>query len=435
MRRMVVVLVAGTLALAAMQSAPSSSPTSPNEAPAEFDGQTNGIVDQATHQADQETFDEVEDIPDGLGPIYNAQSCRECHQNPVSGGLSQITELRVGHRNSAGKFVNPSVPIADGTAVITGRTLINDRAICPNASFPNIQLQERVPETEKIRTLRTSLNLLGDGFIEAVPDETFKNLAADQCRKSHGKICGKAISVPILEASGTYRIGRFGWKDQHASLLSFAGDAYLNEMGITSRLMPTEVTTLCDTVPDPEDTPGADGLADIDRFARFMRATKAPPRDAQLADTASAKKGSVLFNKVGCAACHVRTLVTAPAGTPINGGTFTVPDALGGKQFHPFSDFLLHDVGTGDGIVIPVEEHFGRAYREMQSTFNITANRMRTPPLWGVRTRSRLMHDGQSLTFEDAILRHRGEAEGVRKNFRHLSEAEKKQLITFLKSL
>jgi len=435
MKRMVVILVVGTLALAAMQSAPSSSPTSPNEAPAEFDGQTNGIVDQATHQADQEKFDEVEDIPDGLGPIYNAQSCRECHQNPVSGGLSQITELRVGHRNSAGKFVNPSVPIADGTAVITGRTLINDRAICPNASFPNIQLQERVPETEKIRTLRTSLNLLGDGFIEAVPDETFKNLAADQCRKSHGKICGKAISVPILEASGTYRIGRFGWKDQHASLLSFAGDAYLNEMGITSRLMPTEVTTLCDTVPDPEDTPGADGLADIDRFARFMRATKAPPRDAQLADTASAKKGSVLFNKVGCAACHVRTLVTAPAGTPINGGTFTVPDALGGKQFHPFSDFLLHDVGTGDGIVIPVEEHFGRAYREMQPTFNITATRMRTPPLWGVRTRSRLMHDGQSLTFEDAILRHRGEAEGARKNFRHLSEAEKKQLITFLKSL
>src|SRR3989449_4483348 len=158
-------------------------------------------------------------------------------------------------------------------------------------------------------------------------------------------------------------------------------------MGITSRLMPTEVTTLCDTVPDPEDTPGADGLADIDRFARFMRATKAPPRDAQLADTANAKKGSVLFNRSGCAACHVRTLVTAPAGTPINGGTFTVPDALGGKQFHPFSDFLLHDVGTGDGIVIPVEEHFGRAYREMQPTFNITANRMRTPPLWGVRTR------------------------------------------------
>src|SRR5207302_8702052 len=98
MKRMVVILVLGTLASACMQSAPSSSSTSPNEATAEFDGQTNGIVEQATHAADQAKFDEVEDIPDGLGPIYNAQSCRECHQNPVSGGLSQITELRVGHR-------------------------------------------------------------------------------------------------------------------------------------------------------------------------------------------------------------------------------------------------------------------------------------------------------------------------------------------------
>ena len=435
MKGMAGILALGILAWAAMESAPGSSPTTPGEAPAGFDDQTNGVVDQATHQADLDTFDEVEDISDGLGPIYNAQSCRECHQNPVSGGLSQITELRVGHRDAAGKFVNPSVPIADGTVVITGRTLINDRAICPNASFPKIELQERVPETEKIRTLRTSLNVLGDGFIEAVQDETLKNLAAEQCRKSHGKICGKTIAVPVLEAPGTNRIGRFGWKDQHASLLSFAADAYLNEMGITSRLMPTEVTTLCDTVPDPEDNPGPDGLADIDHFARFMRATKAPPRDAKLADTANAKKGLFLFNKIGCAACHVQTFTTAPAGTSINGGTFTVPDAIGGKQFHPFSDFLLHDVGTGDGIVIPVEEHFGRTHREMQPKFNITANRLRTPPLWGVRTRSRLMHDGKSLTFEDAILRHRGEADGASKKFRHLTEAEKKQLITFLRSL
>jgi CxxC motif-containing protein (DUF1111 family) len=428
MKRTSVILALGTLAWAAMQAAPPEAPTG-------FDGVTNGVVDQTTHQADQAKFEEVENIPDGLGPIYNAQSCRECHQNPVSGGISQITELRVGHRDSAGNFVNPSVPIADGTVVITGRTLINDRAICPNGAFPNIQLQERVPATENIRTLRTSLNLLGDGFIEAVPDETLQSIAADQCRKSHGKICGKTISVPVVEAPGKYRIGRFGWKDQHASLLSFAGDAYLNEMGITNRLQPTEVTTLCDTVPDPEDQPGPDGLADIDHFARFVRTTKAPPRDTQLAQTADAQKGSDLFDSVGCAVCHVRTLETAPAGTAINGGTFTVPDALGAKRFHPFSDFLLHDVGTGDGIVIPVVEHFGRAYLEMQATFNITANRMRTAPLWGVRTRSRLMHDGASLTFEDAIVRHRGEAAKAAKKFHRLKNVEKQQLIGFLKSL
>ncbi len=405
------------------------------EAPAGFDGTTNGLVDQNTHQQDQKTFEEVEAISDGLGPIYNAQSCRECHQSPVSGGISQITELRVGHRNSAGQFVNPSVPIADGAAVITGRTLINDRAICPNGAFPDVELQERVPATENIRTLRTSLNLLGDGFVEAVPDETLRAIAADQCRKSQNKICGKTILVPVLEAPGKNGVGRFGWKDQHASLLSFAGDAYLNEMGITNRLLPTDFTTLCDTVKDPEDTTQADGLADIDRFARFMRATKAPPRDAKLANTADAQSGSKLFDSIGCATCHVRTLETAATGTVINGGTFTVPAALGSTEFHPFSDFLLHDVGTGDGIVIAVEEHFGRNYMAMQPSFNPTANRMRTAPLWGVRTRDRLMHDGESLTFSDAILRHRGEATQSRSGFVRLNAKEKEQLITFLKSL
>ncbi|MGH9703477.1 MAG: di-heme oxidoredictase family protein, partial [Candidatus Acidiferrales bacterium] len=249
------------------------------------------------------------------------------------------------------------------------------------------------------------------------------------------KICGKAIFVPVLEAPGKNRIGRFGWKDQQASLLSFAGDAYLNEMGITSRLLPEDFTTLCDTVQDPEDKPGADGLSDIDHFARFMRATKAPPRDATLASTPDAESGSKLFDSVGCATCHVRAMETAAAGTKINGDTFTVPDALGSKQFQPFSDFLLHDVGTGDGIVIAVAEHFGRRYMAMQPSLNPTANRMRTAPLWGVRTRSRLMHDGESLTFADAIARHKGEASQSRSRFARLTAKEKEQLIAFLKSL
>ena len=70
--------------------------TQPADAPTGFDGKSNGMVDDATHQADQAKFDETEDLGDGLGPLYNAQSCRECHQNPVSGGASQVSELRVG---------------------------------------------------------------------------------------------------------------------------------------------------------------------------------------------------------------------------------------------------------------------------------------------------------------------------------------------------
>jgi CxxC motif-containing protein (DUF1111 family) len=268
-----------------------------------------------------------------------------------------------------------------------------------------------------------------------VPDETLKAIAARQASETKGRIKGLAISVPVLEAPGTYAIGRFGWKDQHASLLSFSADAYLNEMGITSTLLRAEVVTLCDTVKDPEDAPEAGGMADIDRFTRFIRATKAPPRDARLAQTPDAVKGSAIFASIGCANCHLPSMETAPAGTKVNGGAFEVPPALGGKVFHPYSDFLLHDVGTGDGIVIAVPEHFGLRYMNMQSSFNPTANRLRTPPLWGVRMRSRLMHDAMSVTFADAIARHAGEACKERKKFKKLTESEKQQLFAFLRSL
>src|SRR5580692_449666 len=411
------------------------------DAPTGFDNKTNGMVDDATHQADQTTFEEVEQLSDGLGPLYNAQSCRECHQNPVSGAASQVTELRVGHQGPDGRFRNPDIPIAHGAEVISGRSLVNDRAICPNGAFPNKEIQERVPETETIRTLRISLNLLGDGFVEAVADQTFVELSKQQCKSSQGKICGQVLYVPIVEAPGQMGVGRFGWKDQHASLLSFSGDAYLNEMGITNRLQPDEVTKLCNTVSEPNDTPGADGLSDIDHFARFIRATKAPARDSQLASSALAMKGNALFVKIGCATCHVETLTTAPAGTKIDGGTFTIPAALGSVTFHPYADFLMHDVGTGDGILQATREHYGKKVFQMMSAylakqdFESSRNKIRTAPLWGVRLRPRLMHDGASLTFHDAIVRHAGEAAHVTQQFEKLKPDDQEAIIQFLKSL
>lgn len=411
------------------------------EAPTGFDNKTNGMVDDATHTADQAKFVEIEQIPDGLGPLYNAQSCRECHQNPSSGGSSQLGELRVGHRGPDGRFKDPEIPIARGAEIIKGRNLVNDRAICPNATFPSTEIQEHVPDSENIRTFRVAVNLLGDGFVEAVADQTFVDLAKEQCKKNHNKICGQVLYVPIVEAPGTTGVGRFGWKDQHASLLSFSGDAYLNEMGITNRLQPDEITNLCNTVSEPNDTPGPDGLADIDHFARFMRATEAPARDAQLAQTPNARQGAELFDKVGCDQCHVQTLTTAPAGIKINGGTFTIPDALGGKQFHPYGDFLLHNVGTGDGIVQSMTEHYGKrmysiTWRNLSiPEYENTANKIRTAPLWGVRMHSRLMHDGLSVTLLDAILRHAGEAEHVRDKFQKLKPSEKEALLEFLRSL
>src|SRR5215470_8676486 len=415
--------------------------TQPTDAPTGFDNKSNGMVDDATHQADQMKFDEVEQLSEGLGPIYNAQSCRECHQNPVSGGASQVSELRVGHNGPDGHFRTPDILIAHGAETISGRSLVNDRAICPSGAFPDKEIQERVPDTEKIRTFRLSLSLFGDGFIEAVPDKTFVDLSSNQCKSTHGKICGQVLYVPIVEAPGQMGVGRFGWKDQHASLVSFSGDAYLNEMGITNRLQPNEVTSICNTATEPNDPVGPDGLSDIDHFARFIRATKAPARDTVLASTVSAKKGEGLFEKIGCAICHVPALTTAAPGSKINGGTYVIPAALGSITAYPYGDFLMHNVGTGDGILQATPEHYGRqVFNQMTSymakqNFESSRNKIRTAPLWGVRLRPRLMHDGESLTLDDAILRHRGEASDVTKKFEKLSRADKDALLDFLKSL
>ncbi len=230
------------------------------------------------------------------------------------------------------------------------------------------------------------------------------------------------IQVPVVEAPGQNRVGRFGWKNQNCSLLSFAADAYLNEIGITSPMQPIENTSngrsvaAFDTVADPEDTG-----ADIASFALFMRSLKAPAIDAAQAATASAQRGSAMFDACGCAVCHVRSINTAPAGTAINGGTYAVPAALGDKTIHPFSDFLLHDVGTGDGIV----QNGGQLSRTM----------VRTAPLWGMRTRVRLMHDGLSVSRTDAILRHGGQAAGSVAAFARLSSAQQTDVLDFLNSL
>jgi CxxC motif-containing protein (DUF1111 family) len=399
-----------TYAVEAQPAAPAT------EAPTGFDNVTNGFIDQTLFDAALLKFVEQEGVAEGLGPVFNAQSCGECHQNPVTGGISQVAELRAGHL-SAGNFVDAP-----------GGSLINDRAT-------NAEIQERVPDRgENVRTLRMSMNVLGDGFVEAINSNALLAIANAQPGQSGGQIAGQFIQVPVFEADGAVRGGRFGWKNQMASLLSFSSDAYLNEMGITNRFNLVENTSmgrfvgfgsgfdlLADTQPcasAPAVNCGEDGTEDINLFAAFMRATKAPPRGAITAD---ANAGLNLFNAIGCNICHTASITTASVGTVINGGALTVGTALGNKIIHPYGDFLLHDIGTGDGIV--------------QNGGQSTANKIRTRPLWGVRTNDRHMHDGASLTFNDAILRHAGEATGVINRYRGLTATQQNQLIAFLQSL
>jgi len=377
---------------------------------------SNGLAEPAgdTFALDQARFETVHDPTTGLGPLFNASSCVTCHATPVSGSASQMTEIRIGHQDDNGNFVNPTITINDGQSTVGGRSIINDRAICAQA-------QEHVPTAETIRTLRAVLNTLGDGFVEAIDDNTLIAIAQGQPALSNGLIQGEVIQVPVLEAPGQTRVARFGWKNQHSSLLSFVSDAYLNEMGVTNRLKPTDSTNVCKTTMDPEDQPDSLGLADIDHFAQFIRGTQVPPRDTAIAATAAAQAGQMLFEQVGCNICHVESITTAPQGTSINGGAYTVQPALANKTIHPFGDYLLHDIGTGDGIV--------------QAGPMDTANKMRTAPLWGLRTKSRYMHDLASLTLQQAIARHKGEAREVTHQFNLLTATQQQQIITFLNSL
>ena len=401
----------------------------PTEAAAGFDGNSNGFAEEFCTRQDElvsspnspklpaeecnfetaeEEFTGPESVADGLGPIFNAAGCAECHSanpafdqnNPerkLIGATSEITERRAGFWDGATFRDHP------------GGSLIHNRSL-------RTYEQERVMPGHNVIALRSTISVLGDGFVEAIANETLRAIAAHQPLDQRGQV----ISVPVLEKPTTTRVGRFGHKAQQASLVSFSADAYVNEMGITSPLQPDEPTFNGVAVEDPVAGIDDEGV-DVELFALFMRSTKAPPVDQAIADTDDARAGRQIFGQIGCAVCHTPTIVTAPPGTLINGGALRVANALGNKIIHPFSDFLLHDLGTGDGIV--------------QNGGLSTRNKIRTAALWGLRTRGRFMHDNLSFSVEDAIARHGNQGARARSRFGRLSASDKKRLLAFLLSL
>ncbi|HVI73098.1 MAG TPA: di-heme oxidoredictase family protein, partial [Pyrinomonadaceae bacterium] len=579
----VIAFFASALIISLVLTPTATSQSGPTEAPALFDNLTNGFTDQATFDADRAAFEEREEKADGLGPIYNAQACVECHQNRVSGGVSQIMEVRAGHSAPDGTFVaapggslinsrsinttiqervpggphiiyinnatqvsivsfdidagvintDPNVPTTghsfpalspDGSKIAFGANggiwVVNNDGTNPNlisfegdsqpawspdgtkiafsstrtgvpqiftmtpigtevtniSNDPNgndrmptyspdgskiafqrtpnginpvgkiwtmnangsAQMQitlglgnderptyspdgmtiafstnrdgnyeiykilavggvatrltnnaasDRNPSWapdnsaiafgsdrnaglkvwaiapdgtnpsqvngnndgggdqpswskstgETVKTFRASPILVGLGFVECIADGTLLSIRDTQPVAMRGT----AIEVDITEAPDQTRIGRFGWKNSVATLLSFSAGAYLFEMGITSPLQPREQTSLgrtvafADTVADPEDTGGEEGHGeDVEAFTRFMRSTKAPPRNSAMVLDDATDPGSLLFNSLQCSVCHVRSITTAAVGSVINGGTFVVPPALGDKIIH-----------------------------------------------------------------------------------------------------
>jgi CxxC motif-containing protein (DUF1111 family) len=211
------------------------------------------------------------------------------------------------------------------------------------------------------------------------------------------------------------RVGRFGWKAQQATLLAFAAEAFRDEMGITNEFFPNEAGTglsaeqlaACDAVPDPEDKPDPKThLRRIDQVANFVRFLGPV---APLPQSETAHHGLELFSRIGCAACHLPELLTGSSDVP----------ALDHKRVNAYSDFLLHDIGTGDGV----EQGAAKG------------NEFRASPLWGLRFRKRLMHDGSALSPADAIRQHGKEGERSHQGFERLDDGGKRALLDFLATL
>lgn len=343
-----------------------------------------------------EDFTEVEDAGEGLGPAFNGTGCSACHNSPAIGGVSPVSEVRAGRLDEDGKF-----------HVLGGGTLFH------LFSIPNHECQPKIPPEANVISRRIPVPLFGAGLIEAIPDQALLALEDPDDLDNDG-ISGRAAVIEDV-ATGRERIGRFGWKAQHATLLAFSGDAYRNEMGITNDLFPNEVAPgvdpealeLCDLRPDPEDeldpSTGLRGIDNFESFMKFLAPLERGPIDQ------SVQRGEVLFESVGCASCHVPVLMTGPNSSPL----------FDQKPVRLYSDLLLHAVGTGDNI-------------EQEAA---APNEIRTPALWGLRLRRPFLHDGSASTPEKAILRHGEEAEAVRVRFEELTPDDRSALLAFLNSL
>ena len=364
----------------------------PGITPADFERFRVGLDD----------FAEVETAEDGLGPAFNGASCAVCHSVPAIGGAGLVSEVRAGIRDANGGF--RPVRAIDGS---DGDTLFQ------LFSTPNHACQPALPRDVNVVARRIPIPVFGAGLVEAIPDDAIEAQADPTDRERDG-ISGRAALVRDL-VSDEVRVGRFGWKAQHATLKAFSADAYRGEMGITNEILPTELAMgisddklrRCDPIPDPEDVPDPrTGLSALDNFEAFMKFLAPPARDLS---SGAVAEGEHLFAAIGCANCHTPQFTTGPSANPL----------FDRRPVRLYADLLLHDVGTGDGI--------GQEAAQ--------PNEIRTPALWGLRFRGILLHDGSAATVDDAIARHAGEADAVRVRHEHLSETQRAALRAFLLSL
>ncbi len=350
----------------------------------------------ARFRAGKTAFVAAEDVPGGLGPVFNDTACANCHSQGATGGGNDRLETRYG------RVVNG---VFDPLTQFDG-TLVHAKGI---GLFNGVNfVGEVVPPEANVVAQRRVNPLFGLGLVDAVPDQFLMDLA--QFEQDFTPATAGRVNVVTDVASGQPRVGRFGWKCQIGTVLTFAANAYQNEIGVTTPFFPMENCPQGDCAllaANPAQTNPNDTNETPMMFADFVTFLAPPPRRSFTRDV---KRGEGVFLGIGCADCHFPAMRTGPNEVA----------ALDEVDFFPFSDFLLHDMGSlNDGI----------------SQSGATGQEMRTAPLWGARIRTSFLHDGRARTVRDAILAHDGQGLAARNRFATLPAREQAQLLEFINSL
>jgi CxxC motif-containing protein (DUF1111 family) len=333
---------------------------------------------------------------EGLGPVFNNTSCANCHKQGGIGGGSDTLETRYGQVIDG---VFNSLTQFDGQ-------LLHSKGI---GRFNGVDfVGEVVPPEANVVARRRTNPLFGLGLVDAVPDQTLQEIAQLQ-QEFTPETAGRALVLTDV-FSGQPRVGRFGWKSQIGTVLTFTGNAFLNEMGITTPFFPHENPPQGDIAllaANPARSNPNDTTETVIQLADHTTLLAPPP---QLRLTPKLRAGQGHFTPIGCAKCHLPRMQTGPNEVA----------ALNEVTFFPYSDFLVHDMGRlNDGIAQPPA----------------TGQEMRTAPLWGARIRTSFLHDGRAKTTREAVLAHDGQGLAARNRFVGLRSSEQAQLLAFINSL
>ncbi|HJL41700.1 MAG TPA: di-heme oxidoredictase family protein [Myxococcales bacterium LLY-WYZ-16_1] len=334
--------------------------------------------DRARFERGRLLFDRDFGLNQGLGPLFNGDSCRACYFDPVLGGSGPagVNVVRHAILDPSGEFTMPAID----------HTIVHRFAADTKRRPPS-------DDAANVFELRQTPPLFGLGLLERVPESDIL-ARADPDDADQDGISGRASRLP------DGRLGRFGWKLDIPNVREFVRDALSTEMGLT---LPDEVGHTFGHAEDTDDRPDPEAGVDVIDDLTFFLAELAPlPRRST--EPGAEARGRDLFEQTGCADCHVPTLNTSD-----------------GLAVHAYTDLLLHDVAPPGYRGVPLGVADAREFR--------------TTPLWGVSQTAPYMHHGRAATLDAAIRDHHAEAEASRQAYEALSLDGQEDLLTFLKSL